>query len=229
MTTVRIDRRFRGPPDSGNGGYFAGLLARELGGSDVWVTLKQPAPLDTDLRIERRGEEARLWAGDELLALAERGAVALDVPPPSPLDEARAAEQRFVAERHLYPGCFVCGPERAAGDGWRIFPGLSGPGRVAASWTPAAEFADAKGQVRPEFVWAALDCPGYFAVEAAAGLALLGRVGAHVHRPVPAGGPLVVSGWAIGSEGRKHRAGTALHDADGQLLALTDQLWISLR
>lgn len=193
------------------------------------MTLKQPAPLDTDLRIERHGEQASLWAGETLLATAELGAIALGVPEPPTLDEARAAEQRFRPQRHLYPGCFVGGPDRAVGDGWRIFPGPVGPGRVAASWTPAAEFAGADGLVRPEFVWAALDCPGYFAVEEAAGLALLGRIGARIERPVPAGGPLIVTGWAIGSEGRKHRAGTALYDADGQLLASADQLWISLR
>ena len=62
MTLIRIDRRFRGPPDSGNGGYFAGLVAKELGGSDVVVTLRRPAPLDADLRLERSGDEALLYA-----------------------------------------------------------------------------------------------------------------------------------------------------------------------
>jgi hypothetical protein len=37
---IRIDRRFRGPPDSGNGGFVAGLLSTALGGSGVEVTLR---------------------------------------------------------------------------------------------------------------------------------------------------------------------------------------------
>ena len=227
---MRIDRRFRGPPDSGNGGYFAGLLARELGGSNVIVTLKRPAPLDVDLEVEQAGDEWALSSGGEQLAVARAGAVAIDVPPPPSLKAAQAAEARYSGLRHhIYPGCFVCGPERESSDGWRIFPGEIGQGRVAAAWTPDPEFAAADGILRPEFVWAALDCPGYFAVENAAGLALLGRMAVVVHEPVPTGQPLVVQAWAQGSDGRKHQAGTALHAADGTLLAAATQTWVTLR
>ena len=52
--TIRIDRRFCGPPDSGNGGYVAGLLARELGGSDVPVTLRLPAAARPRPRARQR-------------------------------------------------------------------------------------------------------------------------------------------------------------------------------
>lgn len=229
MKTVRIDCRFRGPPHSGNGGYFAGLLARQLGGSDVTVTLHKPAPLDTELRVECEVDRATMYDGETVLAVAERSPVVIEVPRPPSLEEAADAERRFRADRHLYPGCFVCGPERSKDDGWRIFPGVSGTGRVAAQWTPSPEFADEAGKLLPEFVWAALDCPGYFAVEEAAGLALLGRIEVHLHGPVPTGEAVIVSGWAIGSDGRKHRAGTALHDASGRLLAAASQIWISLR
>ena len=228
MSTICIERRFRGPPDSGNGGYFAGLLAREWGGNAL-ITLKKPAPLDVELRIERDGGEARLLHGDELLATGEQAALDIAVPEPPNVADARAAEERFDREAHVYPGCFVCGPQRAEGDGCCIFPGPIGVGRVAASWTPAAEFAGEDGNVKPEFVWAALDCPGYFAVQDRAGLALLGRMGAAIHAPVPARETLVVQAWDLGSEGRKHRAGTAIHAADGRLLAAAEQLWISLR
>ena len=97
MSTTRIDRRFRGPPDSGNGGYFAGLLARELGGSDVVVTLKQPAPLDVDLSIEPEGDKLALRAGDEVLATAERDELEIDVPGPTGLRAAMHAPIRAVA------------------------------------------------------------------------------------------------------------------------------------
>ena len=229
MTIVRIDRGYCGPPDSGNGGYFAGVLAAALGGSDVQVILNRPAPLDRDLTIDRSGEGAALYDGDDLLAIAEPAAVAIDVPPPPALDEAAAAEQSFDKEGHIYPGCFVCGPDREDGDGWRIFPGSIGEGRVAATWTPPAGTGSQSGHLLPEFIWAALDCPGYFAVQEPAGLALLGRIAVSIRSPVRCGEPVIVQGWAIGSEGRKHRAGTALHTADGRLLAVADQLWISLR
>lgn len=230
MTTVRIDRRYCGPPDSGNGGYFAGLLARALGGSDVSVTLRQPAPLDRDLTVRRSQEGAALYDGDTLLALAEPATVELEVPQAPPLDTAAAAEERFDKGAHIYPGCFVCGPDRGEGDGWRIFPGSVGGGRVAASWTALAETGSHSGHVLPEFIWAALDCPGYFAIQERAGLALLGRIAVSIRSPVPCGRPLVVQGWGLGSDGRKHRSATALHSGDdGRLLAVADQLWISLR
>lgn len=193
------------------------------------VTLKKPAPLDCELRVEGSDDEAWLCHGDDLLAHAERRPVVIDVPTPPALDEACRAEARFRPDIHLYPGCFVCGPDREAGDGWRIFPGAIAAGRVAAGWTPAAEFADADGVVCSQFVWAALDCTGYFAVQDAAGLALLGRMAVVIHHPVPSEKPLIVQGWAMGSDGRKHRAGTALHDADGELLAAAEQVWVSLK
>jgi hypothetical protein len=151
------------------------------------------------------------------------------VPQPLALADAKAAETCFDKAAHIYPGCFVCGPAREPGDGWRIFPGPIASGRVAATWTPAAEFADSDGMVRPEFAWAALDCPGYFAVQQSAGLALLGRMGVVIHLPVPSQQPLIVQGWGIASEGRKHCAGTSLHDASGRLLAAAEQVWISLK
>ena len=229
MTIVRIDKRYCGPPDSGNGGYFAGLLAAALGGSDVQVTLKRPAPLDRDLTVNRSGDGAALYDGDELLALAEPAAVELDVPSAPGMGDAVAAETRFDKQGHIYPGCFVCGPDRADGDGWRIFPGSIADGRVAATWSPPSDICSQSGHVLPEFIWAALDCPGYFAAQQAAGLALLGRIAVSIRAPVRCGDTLIVQGWAVGSEGRKHRAGTALHTADGRLLAFADQLWISLR
>ena len=193
------------------------------------VTLRRPAPLDVELRAELGDGTAGLFHGDEARALAEPADLDIAVPNAPSLAEAKAAESRFDQAAHLFPGCFVCGPARSAGDGWRIFPGPVGEGRVAASWTAAAEFADADGKVRDEFVWAALDCPGYFAVQQAAGLALLGRMGVVIHQPIPAGQPLIIQGWAIGSEGRKHRAGTALHDSSGTLLAAAEQVWVSLK
>ncbi len=231
-STLRIDRRFRGPPASGNGGYVCGLLARELGGSDCTVTLRQPPPLDEDLRVERAGGEVSLLDGDRLIATAVRTVLAHQVPPPPRHDAAVEAEGRFTGlDHHIFPGCFVCGPERSAGDGLRIFPGPvpgAETGQVAAGWVPEPSLGDGAGQVRPEFVWAALDCPGYFAVQQQAGLALLGRLGVTIRRHPMVGEPVTVTGWAIDSSGRKHRAGSALHDSSGSLIAAGVATWITL-
>ena len=34
--TIRIERRFCGPPDSANGGYLSGRLARYIAGIERW-------------------------------------------------------------------------------------------------------------------------------------------------------------------------------------------------
>jgi hypothetical protein len=226
-----IDRRFRGPPSSGNGGYVAGLLANALGSSGCVVTLRNPPPLGVELRLERRDAEVQLFADETLIASAASAELDIEVPDPPDLSSAREAESRFAGfHSHVFPGCFVCGPERAAGDGLRIFPGALGNGdsQVAAHWQPDASLAGGDGLVRPEFVWAALDCPGYFAVQRRSGPAVLGRLGVVLHRPIAAGAPVIVTAWHVESDGRKHKAGTALHDASGRLCASGIATWISI-
>ena len=44
MTSVVIEKRFCGPPNSGNGGYVCGLLAAHIE-ADAEVTLLAPPPL----------------------------------------------------------------------------------------------------------------------------------------------------------------------------------------
>jgi hypothetical protein len=232
MPDIRIDRRFHGPPDSGNGGYSAGLVAKALGGSDCVVSLWKPPPLGRALTLETSGDEVVLRDGEVEIATARKAEVMVGVPPPPAADAARMAERRFTGLcDHIFPACFVCGPDRATGDGLRIFPGRIDPGSpsVAALWTPASNLADEEGRVRSEFLWAALDCPGYFAVQAQAGLALLGRLAARIEARPPVGRPIIVTGWPIGSEGRRHRAGTALHDEGGRLIAAAEAVWVTLK
>ncbi len=50
MTSIIIDKRYCGPPNSGNGGYVCGRLARYIpGGAEV--TLRAPPPLDKQLDV----------------------------------------------------------------------------------------------------------------------------------------------------------------------------------
>jgi acyl-coenzyme A thioesterase PaaI-like protein len=190
-----------------------------------------PPPIDRDLTLKTAATEATLFDNDTIVVTASRDPVEIEVPPPPTLAEARDAEPRFTGHNHhIFPGCFVCGPEREQGDGMRIFPGAlhDCAHRVAATWVPDETVTDDDGFVRPEFLWAALDCPGYFAVEGEAGLALLGKMSAVLHRKARAGEPLIVTGWPIETEGRKHRVGSALHDANGELVAAATATWITL-
>lgn len=96
---------------------------------------------------------------------------------------------------------------------------------VAVAWTPDASLAR-DGQVGREFVWAALDCPGYFACRDDGGSMLLGQMTARVDELPLLGGSYVVSAWPISRSGRKFESGTALHAADGRVLAVAHQVWI---
>jgi hypothetical protein len=227
--TIVVAKRFRGPEGSGNGGYTCGLLAELHGGRSPEVTLRLPPPLERELDVVREERRLTLQDGDALVAECVDGEVALDPPAPLSLEEAEQAASRYEGfERHAFPTCFVCGPERSAHDGLRIFAGpVEGrEGIVAAPWTPDSSLAD--GDVlRPEFVWATLDCPGAFAVGfAARGETVLGRFTADVRSLPQIGKPHVVVGWPLGEDGRKLSAGTALFDARGELLAVARATWI---
>ena len=226
-----IDRRFRGPPNSGQGGYTCGLLAQHLEGP-AEVRLTAPPPLETPLELERGGGAVRLRHGDTQVAEARATVLDLDVPEPVGLAEARAAAERFPwQERHPFPECFGCGPRREVGDGLRQFPGpVEGSHLFAGPWTPDPWLADDREWVRTTFMWAALDCPTAGpAVPPGAGPCVLARLRARVEAPARAGRPHTVVAWPIAHDGRRHLAGAAIHDESGRLLGASEGLWVELR
>ena len=214
---MRIAARFNGPPGSANGGVTAGRLAAYVGAAAVEVTLRRPPPLGVDLRVEAAGGTARLLDGDVLVAEAVPTTVEVEVGPAVPVEQA-AATVFPGRDRHPYPTCFVCGTERT--DGLAVHPGPLGDGRVAGVWTPAGD--------DPVLVWAALDCPGGWASDLAGRPLVLGRIAVQRHGEVRPGEPHVVVGWTTGGEGRKVHTGTALHDADGTLLAVSRATWLAV-
>ena len=100
----------------------------------------------------------------------------------------------------------------------------------AAPWTTDASLADESGRVAAEFLWAALDCAGAFAVnEPPRGLALLGRMAAKIERAVNAGDRLVVVAWPIALADRRLVAGTAIYRGDGAVCAVARSTWVLTR
>jgi hypothetical protein len=223
-----IKERYRGPPDSGNGGYVCGLVAGFLG-APAEVTLRRPPPIGRILLVRLPGEGGvALLDGDEVVAEGLPARVEVEAPEAVSFREAVQAAQRYSGfAHHPFPACFVCGPERAEDDGLRIFPGpVAGRQVVAAPWTPGQTLAGVDGLVRPEFLWAALDCPGAFANGFPEITMVLGRLAVQLVRPVEPGTECVVVGWSEAAEGRKHFAGTALFAADGELRAVARATWI---
>ncbi len=226
LAEVMVDRRFRGPSDSGNGGYVAGCLASFLDGPTE-VTLRLPPPLGTALQVSQsQSGGLELRSGEQLVASAVRTELDLDPPTVSYEDAVRAARP---VENHPYPMCFVCGPERT--DGLGILPGpVAGRELVAAPWTPGHDLA-VEREVLSQFVWAALDCPGGLAwIDAIAGQPfLLGRLAVKLTAPVIAGERHVALGWQSGREGRKLFSGTALLDMSGRVCGVGTATWILMQ
>lgn len=234
---ITIARRFCGPPASGNGGYSAGRVAAFVGDS-AEVTLRAPPPLETALRVERAGGAVRVLHDGQLVAEGRPAPLELEVPPPPPWAEAVAAARRFNGLRdHAYGTCFVCGPRAA--QGLHIYCGPWKQGMVAGTWTPDASLADASGAVAPEFLWAAIDCPGSWSVigrddpdapvkEIPSSL-LLGRLTGRLFRGLRAGDECTALGWFLGHEGRKYHVGTAIHTRAGELVAASRATWLALK
>ena len=229
--SLAIPARFNGPPDSGHGGYSAGLAASLVDGP-AEVALRAPPPLETELAVERRADgSAALLDGDRLVLEARPAEIDVEVPKPASVEEAEAAEPSspFLDDSHPFPTCFACGPRRAAGDGLRLFASrVGGRDLFAAAWTPAAEFATDGAAVDPLFVWAALDCPSSAPAMTGATI-VLASLAVELRAAVAVGEPHVIGSWEISRDGRKHFSGVALWDAAGAVCATGRALWIELR
>ncbi len=228
---IRIDRRFRGPASSGNGGYTAGLFAARLPSTAVvQVTLHRPPPLDIDVAVRDAGPE-RI----ELLNAGDVIADALTVPEDSlgppvqavDLATARTAENAYAgAVSHPFPECFVCGPARTPGDGLRLTPGRLPGGRTACTWTADESLTSAGSVVGNAYVWAAMDCPGGWTGDLQGRPMVLGRITASVDSPVHAGDRCVVVGQWLGTAGRKTWTATTVYAPDGRVHGRARHTWI---
>ena len=232
---LTISRRFNGPPQSGNGGYVAGMLAQrfleEFGdtpGAKVEVTLRKPPPLERPLAVRQpeESESLRLLDGSMVVAEAELVEAAGEFVEPVSYEDAVAASKDYAGfGGHPFLTCFVCGPDHPSG--LHIFAGPV-PGRrdvVAAPWTPAED------AVGPEFLWAALDCPGGWSAGDLTGRPMvLGRMSV---APVEggslvAGERYVVLGKHLRTEGRKTFTVSALYGPSGEPVASAEAVWIAV-
>ncbi|HET6920479.1 MAG TPA: hypothetical protein VFI46_13570 [Jiangellaceae bacterium] len=227
--TLRVDRRFRGPSDSGNGGYVCGLVAARagasVGGSAAEVTLRSPPPLDTAMSVVADGDGAvRVWHGDVTVAEGVLSTLTVDPVPPVDAVTARAVSASYPGlVQHPFPECFVCGSARAPGDGLRLFPGRLGDGRTACTWTVSADLSG-----RSELVWAALDCPGGWSAEIEGRPMVLGRMTAQLSALPDAGEECVVMGRLLGGEGRKTWTATTAYGVDGRELGRARATWLAI-
>jgi hypothetical protein len=226
-----IPAEFNGPMDSGNGGYSAGAVAAYLDGPAA-VSLLRPIPLDVPLDVAVEDGAARAFDGDELIAEGELAlGFEIETPEVVGIEEGREASTHY---RGLLDGpfsrCFVCGRSRE--DALEVFAGpVAGRDVVASPWTPSPRTAGDDGFVRPEIVWAVLDCPTYFAAYSGeeGTIAFLARLTGRIDARVRVGEEHVVMAWPIGVDGRKRHAGSAIISAEGEIPAAAEALLIEPR
>jgi hypothetical protein len=230
---VSIPGRFNGPPATGHGGYSCAVAAQFIDGP-AEVTLRRPPPLERSLAVRRDGDAVQLLDGDFVVAEAHAHDLELELPQPVGVDEAEQAARRsplFEFDPNPFARCFVCGTDRQAGDGLRLFSGpVQGRDVFAVPWTPGAELADADGAVRDEFVWSVLDCPSGSAAMFLDGprVCVLARYAVRPVAPVRTGEQHVVVGWPIAQDRRKHSSGAAVFTAGGEPRAFARALWVEL-
>ena len=234
--TLTIPARFNGPPGSANGGYTCGRVAQLVDAEEVEVSLRTPPPLERPLDVVRDGERVELRDGDTLVAEGGPTEFLLEVPDAVPRGEVAAAEEagrELWTAAHPFPSCVVCGPARAAGDGMRIFPAAlpDRDGLFGACWTPRDSDGDGDGFVRPELVWAVLDCPTSAPVAnfGKGPPMVLASLAARLGCPVQVGEPHTILSWRVEVDGRKRRAAAALYDSDGVFICASRALWIELQ
>jgi hypothetical protein len=228
---IVIDPAFEGPPASAHGGYACGMLAPYLP-ADAEITLRTPVPLGTPLVLAPHDGGLALHNGTTVVVEGTSTRLANGAPEPPAFAEALAATASFPGLRsHPYPRCLGCGTGRTDAVALRLFPGpLVARDLVAAVWYPSSD-ATADGLIRPEFVWAALDCPGGWAAIQFGRVdrpVVLGRMAARLLEPVTAQSAHIVVGWLDGVSGRKLAAGSALYSRDGVLQGFSRQTWITL-
>jgi hypothetical protein len=195
------------------------------------VTLRRPVPLEVELEAgPGAGRALELRQGDAVLVEAEPTELHLELQPPVGYETALQAAEGFPdVPRYQSRGCFVCGADREPKDGLRIRPGRV-PGRtaVAAPWVPGQSLTGESDLVRQRYVWAALDCPGAYAIHLNGGPQeplVLGRMTVKVLHALAAGERCVVAAWPLGQAGGRLLAASVLYNQTGWPVAFSTQAW----
>jgi len=242
MNELVVENRFRGPPQSGNGGYVGGLFSKIIdasGKGNVEVTLRSPIPLDHALQVNSFEDgTATVTNGDTLIAQIKPIEWEMEVPTPPDWQAVTAVAEKSLAfgsnlndllpgRQGFHPICFCCGAEHDTG--LQVHVARVGD-QVAAVWNTRQSWGAEDGLLPIEFLWTAMDCPGQFAyLEQGIKTGMLGRITAAVNKRPKAGESLLVTAWTIVVEGKKHFAGAAIFDKDGTLCCKARTVWIGRR
>jgi hypothetical protein len=228
---IIVGQQFCGPPASGNGGYVCGRVADYIEGC-ARVRLSLPPPLEVPMELTQTADSIELAYNNQLIAQAWPGTIDMDIPACPSLTEVREMSRCFPGfNHHMFPGCFVCGPERKHGEGLRIFAGRTGQSNlVGCPWSPDPSLFDEQGRLQPRYIWAALDCPSAGAfMDTEMTPVLLGELSVRIDSTrINPDQQLIIIGWELEASGRKHLTASALFNTDQELLACARATWIEI-
>ena len=228
---ILVQQRFCGPPASGNGGSVCGRVADYIDGC-ARVRLRLPPPLNVPMQITPADDGIVLTCDDKVIAQAWPATFDLDIPPCPSLLEVQEMSKHFPGfNHHMFPGCFVCGPDRSEGEGLRIFAGRADQHNlVGCSWSPDPSLFDEQGHLQERYIWAALDCPSAGAfMDTEMKPVLLGELSVRIDsKAISPDQELIIIGWELEASGRKHITASALFTADKKLLACGRSTWIEI-
>ncbi|PJZ83058.1 hypothetical protein [Leptospira harrisiae] len=239
--SIQINEKYCGPPMSGNGGYIAGITANQIQNNASVIKIKSPAPLNQPLYFVKDPSinKIKLLDIDNNVIIAE-GQEDNDFYLPFPkfdnksIEEIRKPIHEYLGfQKHPFSTCFVCGPEREHEDGMRIFPAkISDQTGFAylhgAIWNPWKKLGDTNDKILNEIVWAALDCPGGFAVSFVDPIMIvLVKLRARINENISVNDTYAIQAWEIGRNRRQRIAGTAIYRlSDFKCVAYSEAYWM---
>lgn len=226
--TIVVESRFCGVAGMGQGGYLAGLVAGRRNGP-FQIDFRNPIPLDAEMSFEDTAKGVRLVHDGKPIIEAKPGEPVSRAPEFVPIDEAALARDRAEANSlAIVSTCFSCGTRP---DTLRMHAGPVGDGRFATPYTPPAWVAP-EGTVEPSFVWAPLDCAAGWSLswDPPRPRAVTGMLTMEILDDVlPHHDYVIVADYDGPWKTRTRRAWSALYTADGDLVARSESLWVSLR
>ena len=236
--TFKLATQFCGPPHSGNGGYFCGLIAEHFT-QPLSIRLKAPPPLNTRLTIEGDDHNAEVMAGPQTIASLKFVHAPPEASPPIALEDARNISDEGLQNsrvNHPFPNCFVCGPKRQTQDGMRIFTGPSQNKTLyAAHWYAEPCWSSDGTYIDTRFIWAAMDCPSSgpaFAttLDPHSQIAyVLGTLELHIEHKPKIRNHYIITCTLDEDNGKVYKTRVSLYDEEHKLHARGAAVWVQVK